>query len=105
MVDVFLTKDANSDLQEIYSYLKSNDAVNCQHVMDSIEDAVQSLSSHPSRGSYPEELLELGIKEFREVYFKPYRIIYKVVSASVFVLVIADGRRDFSSLLQRRLLG
>jgi toxin ParE1/3/4 len=59
----------------------------------------------PARGSYPRELLDLGIKEYRQVFFKPYRLIYRVVARDVVVFVIADGRRDMQSLLARRLLG
>ena len=47
----------------------------------------------------------LGIKEYRQVFFKPYRLIYRVMNADVVVYVIADGRRDMQSLLTRRLLG
>jgi toxin ParE1/3/4 len=50
-------------------------------------------------------LLGLRIKEYRQVFFKPYRLIYRVVARDVVVFVIADGRRDMQSLLARRLLG
>jgi toxin ParE1/3/4 len=38
------------------------------------------------------------------VFFKPYRLIYRVVDARVIVYLIVDGRRDMQSLLARRLL-
>ena len=60
--------------------------------------------SIPQRGNYPKELLDIGIREYREVFFKPYRIIYRVVENNVYVLMMADGRRDMQTLLQRRLL-
>ena len=41
--------------------------------------------------------------KYREIFFKPYRIIYRVMEDNVYVLVIADGRRDMQTLLQRRL--
>ncbi len=66
--------------------------------------AVEGLASFPERGSYPKELLALGVKEYRQVFFKPYRMIYRVVDKRVYVYVIADGRRDMQSLLARRLL-
>ena len=72
------------------------------YVLDQIESAFQSLSEHPQRGSYPGELLDIGSREYREVFFKPYRIIYRVIEETVYVLVIADGRRDMQLLLQRR---
>ncbi|MCY3667349.1 MAG: type II toxin-antitoxin system RelE/ParE family toxin, partial [Gemmatimonadetes bacterium] len=56
------------------------------------------------RGNYPAELLDIGIREYREIFSKPYRIIYRVMENNVYVLLIADGRRDMQTLLQRRLL-
>ena len=52
----------------------------------------------------PKELLALGIREYREVFFKPYRIIYRVVDEAVYVLLIADCRHHMQALLQRRLI-
>ena len=39
-----------------------------------------------------------------EVFLKPYRIIYRVREDDVYVLVIADGRRNMRALLEQRLL-
>jgi toxin ParE1/3/4 len=39
------------------------------------------------------------------VFFKPYRLIYRVIGRDVVVFVIADGRQGMQSLLRRRLLG
>ena len=61
-------------------------------------------SKSPERGAYPKELVLLGIREYREVFFKPYRIIYRILDKNVYVLLIVDGRRDLQLLLQRRLL-
>lgn len=74
------------------------------YVLEQIEKTFLSLSEHPQRGNYPKELLDLGIREYREIFFKPYRIIYRVMGNNVYVLLIADGRRDMQTLLQRRLL-
>ena len=75
-----------------------------EYVLERIEQAFQALSALPERGSYPRELLDLGIRKYREVFFKPYRIIYRVRGDGVYVMVIADGRRDMRALLERRLL-
>lgn len=58
----------------------------------------------PERGSYPKELLRLGVREFREIILKPYRIVYRVRGESIYIYLIADGRRDMRTLLSRRLL-
>jgi toxin ParE1/3/4 len=39
------------------------------------------------------------------VFFQPYRVIYRVIDVRVFIILIADGRRDLQSLLAGRLLG
>ena len=102
---VQLTDDAACDLEEIFDYLSRHDAPGrAEHVLERIQQAFHELSTFPDRGSHPRELLELGIEEYREVFFKPYRVIYRVVGDGVYVLVIADGRRDMRALLQRRLL-
>ena len=103
---VFLTNDAARDLNELYDYIGGHDAPQeADYVLEQIENAFSRLSEFPERGAYPKELLALGIREYREVFFKSYRIIYRVVDKNVYVLMIADGRRDLQSLLQRRLLG
>ena len=103
--DVWLTDDAVSDLNEMYECISRHDTPGkAEQVLVKIEEAFGSLSEFPQRGGFPKELLELGIREFREIYFKPYRIIYKVAEKKVYVFLIVDGRRDMQSLLQRRLL-
>ena len=102
---VQLTNDAADDLEEICDYIDRHDGPGrADHVLEQIERAFHGLSEYPQRGNYPKELLEIGIREYREVFFKPYRIIYRVVEDNVYVLVIADGRRDMQALLERRLL-
>jgi toxin ParE1/3/4 len=102
---VFLTNDAAHDLQDIYNFIYTNDApARAGHVLDQIERAVNALARFPNRGNHPKELLALGMREYREVFFKPYRIIYRTIEKSVYVYLIADGRRDMQTLLARRLL-
>ncbi len=102
---VLLTDAAARDLSDIYDYIALHDAPGkATRVLDRIEKAFAGLSQSPQRGAYPRELLALGIREYREIFFKPYRIIYRVKNKKVYVLVIVDGRRDMQQLLQRRLL-
>ena len=102
---VLLTNDAARDLDELYDYIVVHDAPEKgDYVLEQIEKAFSSLSEFPERGAYPKELLALGIREYREIFFKPYRIIYRVMGKNVYVLLIVDGRRDLRSLLERRLL-
>jgi len=102
---VLLTADAASDLEDLYQHIAVHDAPGkADHVLTNIEKVFGSLSESPERGVYPKELLVLGIRDYREIFFKPYRVIYRVAGDVVHVLLIADGRRDMQTLLQRRLL-
>jgi len=102
---IFLTEDALQDLRELDSYIATHDdPEKADHVLQEIEAVIRKLGSFPERGNYPPELSSLGIKEYREVFFKPYRIIYRVLGDQVYVYLIADGRRDMQVLLARRLL-
>jgi len=102
---VFLTEDAVGDLESLYEYIFDCDgSEKADHVLERIEAAFASLTANPSRGAWPNELIDLGIREYREVFFKPYRIIYRVIERNVYIVLIVDGRRDMQSLLQRRLL-
>lgn len=102
---VFLTDDASRDLEELFHYISPHDAPGkADYMLDQLESAFSTLTENPDRGACPKELLAVGLREYREIYFKPYRIIYRVIAEKVYVMVIADGRRDMQSLLQRRLL-
>jgi toxin ParE1/3/4 len=104
--EVLLTEGAERDLESIHDYIAEYECVaNANYVLDALMDAVELLSTSPERGSHPKELLGLGIKEFRQTFFKPYRVIYRVMGRQVIIHLIVDGRRDMQSLLARRLLG
>ena len=94
--EVLLTEGAEQDLEAIQDYISEFDCVaNANYVLDQLMKAVEALVKYPEKGSDPEELVALGIKEYRQTTFKPYRVIYLVV----------DGCRDMQSLLACRLLG
>ena len=102
---VLLTDDAAQDLNDLYDYVFDHDSLGkADYVLEQIENAFSSLSENPERGAYPKELLALGIREYREVFFKPYRIIYRIIGKKIYVLLIVDGRRDMQTILQQRLL-
>ena len=74
---VLLTNDATRDLEELYEYISLHDAPEkANDVLDKIESIFTGLSEFPERGPFPKELLALGIRDYREIFFKPYRIIY-----------------------------
>ncbi|MDP1680629.1 MAG: type II toxin-antitoxin system RelE/ParE family toxin [Burkholderiales bacterium] len=103
---VLLTAGAESDLEALHAYIAAHDAPSrADYVLDKLMEVAEGLATFPERGSYPPELLALGIREYRQSFFKPYRVIYRVIGKQVIIYVIADGRRDMKSLLALRLLG
>jgi toxin ParE1/3/4 len=104
--DVLLTAGAEQDIESIHAYIAAFDSpANADHVLDRLMKIVESLAMFPKRGSHPKELLALGIREYRQTFFRPYRLIYRIVERRVYIHLIADERRDMQSLLARRLLG
>ena len=102
---VVLTKSSVRDIEELDAYItKSDSAESAEYLLNKIEDAIVSLSDYPERGVFPQELSSLGIRDYREIFFKPYRIIYRTIDDTVFIYLIVDGRRDMQTLLSRRLL-
>jgi toxin ParE1/3/4 len=105
-LDVLLTRGAEQDLESIVDYIAEFDGVTAaNHVLNRLVKLIEDLAQLPERGSFPRELLALGIKEYRQGQFKPYRVIYRVLATQVVIYLIVDGRRDMQSLLARRLLG
>ncbi len=104
--EVLLTEGAEQDLEAIHDYIAEFDCVaNANYVLDALMGVVASLSKFPERGGYPKELVSLGIKEYRQTFFKAYRVIYRITGSQIIIYLIADGRRDMQSVLARRLLG
>ncbi|HET7833764.1 MAG TPA: type II toxin-antitoxin system RelE/ParE family toxin [Gallionella sp.] len=131
---VLLTQGAERDLEVIYDYIAENDTrASADYVLDkpagkpaslspalsrkqareqtnrctnfTLSEVAGTLAAFPERGSHPKELLALGIREYRQMHFKPYRLIYRVSGKQVIVYIIADGRRDMQTLLMQGMLG
>lgn len=102
---VHLIDDAEKDLLDIYQYVAMKDSIErAGKVLDSLERTVQKLGAFPMRGHPPPELERIGMLDFKEIHYKPYRIIYEIYKSEVFVHCILDGKRDLQELLHKRVL-
>lgn len=102
---VELTQGAEDDLEEIHGYrLQVRGGDDADALIGEFLTVIDSLEAFPERGAIPRELEGLGIKEFRLVLLRQFRLIYRIIDSRVVILVIADGRRDMQTLLERRLL-
>lgn len=102
---VLLTRDAQLDLHDLHAWLSETaGAPAADRLLAEMTQAMERLAHFPNRGSIPSELLELGVRHYRQILVKPWRLVYQVQTQQVIVMLIADTRRDLASLLMTRLL-
>ncbi len=101
---VRFTKAARQDLEEIYDWIAEHDTpAKAEYVLDRLSAAAERMTVLPGAGSRPHELVAGMKPDYRQVFFKPYRVIYRVTPAEIVIHLIADGRRNLQSLLLQRL--
>ncbi len=102
---VVIDPQAKKDLQEIFIYVAMNDGVQpANKLIDALEESLYKLEKFPERGHIPIELRSTGIKNYLEILYKPYRIIYEIDHHSIYVHSVLDGRRNIQEILSNRLL-
>ena len=103
--NVYLVAEAERDVSEIYQYVAAHDShEQALRLVEKIEATCNTLAEFPERGGIPVELERAAVYQYRQVHYKPYRVIYEIIDPDVFVLCVLDGRRDLNDLLERRLL-
>lgn len=111
--EVVLTLGAEHDLAGIYRRRMAQRGPDgedgAEALLDRLVTAIESLAEWPARGPVPPELEAVGIDAYRQLSLRPYRVIYLPedggeAGARVTVMIVADARRDFRTLLEERLL-
>ena len=96
--EVLLTEGAERDLKAIHAYIAEFDcAANANYALDPLMEVVESLSSFPERGSYPKELVALGIKEYRQTAFKPCAVLHLVARGFCVRQALRADQKPFPS--------
>ena len=109
---VRITAGAERDLAGIYrrrlAQRGAGGSDGADALLDALVAAIESLSGFSRRGPVPPELKVLGIHDYRQLSHPPFRIIYLLEEVrsdiSATVMIVADSRRDFRTLLEERLL-
>ncbi|MFA6473101.1 MAG: type II toxin-antitoxin system RelE/ParE family toxin [Candidatus Latescibacterota bacterium] len=103
--NIYVVSDAEEDLWDIYRYVSLSDSIEkAEYLINKLQETCQYLSESPKRGHIPPELERIGVVEYREIHFKPYRIIYQIIKSNVYIHCILDGRRELQELLERRFI-
>lgn len=102
---VLIVSDAEKDILGIYNYVVENDSFeNAEYLLNKLEETCLSLKKFSHRKHIPPELERVGVYSYKEIHFKPYRIIYEVTESTVYIHCVLDGRRSLQELLEKRLL-
>lgn len=107
--EVRITAGAERDLSAIYQRRiaqRGHDGPDgAEALLEALVAAIEKLGEHPEKGPVVPELMALGIRDYRQLSRPPYRVIYLPEEDLVTVVVVADSRRDFRTLLAERVLG
>lgn len=102
---VSITAGAEADLLAIWRRRRAQRGDDgADSLLAGLASKMEGLADFPERGAIPPELEALGIAEFRQIGLPPYRIIYRLSGEAVMIMIVADARRDFRTLLEERLL-
>ena len=98
------TRSARRDLEGIVAYLADRSPQAALATLDRLEARAKSLTTLADRGRVVPELRRLHIRQYRELLVPPYRVIYRVSGALVWILVLVDARRNLEDVLLDRLI-
>jgi toxin ParE1/3/4 len=77
--NVVFDVSTEDDLYEIYTYVAINYSIERAEVLfKALRKTCYKLKTFPLRGHIPQELYEVGVVEFKEIFYKPYRIFYSI---------------------------
>ena len=103
---VIVAEEAEKDLDAIYDFIAQADgAEQAALIQDRLMEEILALETLPTRWKCPEEMLMLGITDYREARGPPWCIFYYIYRDVVGGAAVLDGRRNVSVLLQERMLG
>ena len=101
---VIWTKTAESDLLAILGYIMKDNPLAAKEAFNKIKLQAENLALFPERGSVVSELFTQGIGFYREIIVAPWRVMYRIVDKTVFVLAVIDARRNVEDVLLDRLI-
>ncbi len=100
---VIWSKAAELDLDSIIEYIAEDSITDALNSLSKIKAKTAVLLNYPRRGRTVPELKEFNILQYREIVYKPWRIIYRVDENKVYVVSVIDGRRNIEDVLLDRL--
>ena len=84
------TKESLIKLQEIETYISSDNPQAAIELIDKIILLAESLTENPEKGRI---VPELSISQIRELIYKNYRLVYLLKKNSIEILTVFEGHR------------
>ena len=90
---VLFSPKSVEDLEGILEYYLSLNASAAEDIYLALLYKAESLSEMAERGRIVPELLDEGIRKYRELIEGHYRIVYRIAQKQVTIIRIVDSRR------------
>ena len=91
---IFWSRPARDDLKSIYDYIARDSKHYATRVTYDISEKVNILIQFPKLGK---SVAEIGEENVREVNLYSYRIIYEILTDSIYIHAVVHMRRNFKS--------
>lgn len=95
---------AENDLKGIIEYIAEDSLANAISVFEKIKEKALGLNQFPERGRIVPELKDQGIALYRELIVTPWRIIYRIIDKTIYVLSVLDSRQNVEDILLKRFI-
>jgi plasmid stabilization system protein ParE len=102
---IIFSNEAKLDLKELKNYIVINFSIEIwRRTYSKIKNAVNNLTSNPEAGGALSELNEISSSQYRQIISGMNLIIYDIRKNIIYIHIIADSRRNMTSLINKRLL-
>lgn len=101
--EVIWSNRASKDFEHIIKYMAIDNPSNALRIYKKIKEKASSLHYLPERGRIVPELQAQGIRQYRELIIKQWRLVYRISQKSVYVLTVLDSRQNIEDILLQRL--
>ena len=102
---VVILPDAQDDLLSLQEYMLDRwGEIAWLKAEDELFEKLKQVDAGIYPGTAVKELTTVGITEFQYVFTSHHKLVYRRISANVYVYAIAGHKQEFPSLLMRRLL-
>jgi len=102
---VIILPDAQEDLLSLQEYMLDKwSEADWLKAEDEIFEKLVLVDTGFLTEAYVQELAEVGIFEYQNVFTSHHKLVYRHINEDVYVYAIAAQRQDFPALLMKRLL-